>query len=161
MILTDDECFDILITNKIQLARETANKMISKEKWDALSKKMKKLHISDSDLIEKFIIGSGKGGQKLHKTASTVYLKHEPSGLEIKCQESRSREDNRYYARERLCEKLQAISSVEKTKAQQLIEKIKRQKKRRTRRSKLKMLDEKSKVGQIKVLRKKPPLDTH
>ncbi len=116
---------------------------------------MIKLDINEVDLIEKFIIGSGKGGQKLHKTASTVYLKHLPSSLEIKCQESRGREDNRYFARMRLCEKLQAIVSDEKTKEQQENEKIKRQKKRRSRRAKQKMLDEKSKQSQIKVLRKK------
>src|SRR5690606_38594028 len=109
-----------------------------------------------ADLLEKFIIGSGKGGQNLHKTASTVYLKHVPTGFEIKCQESRSREDNRYFARERLCEKLERVSANEKTKEQQRIGKLKRQKKRRSRRSKLKMLDEKSKLGQLKELRKKP-----
>lgn len=131
--------------------------MISKDKWGKLTEKMEKLQIHEADFIEKFILGSGKGGQKLHKTASTVYLKHLPSGLEIKCQESRSREDNRYFARERLYEKLHAILSDEKTKEQQKIEKIKRQKKRRSRRSKQKMLDEKSRLGQIKALRKKPP----
>lgn len=130
--------------------------MISTEKWGKLEEWMAILNIHESDLVEKFIIGSGKGGQKLHKTASTVYLKHLPSGLEIKCQESRSREDNRYFARERLCEKLQAVSSDEKTKEQQRIEKVKRQKRRRSRRSKQKMLDEKSKIGQLKALRKKP-----
>ena len=133
--------------------------MINKDKWDKLAERMETDHIYEADLIEKFILGSGKGGQKLHKTASTVYLKHLPSGLEIKCQDSRSREDNRYFARERLCEKLQAILSDEKTKEQQRIEKIKRQKKRRSRRSKQKMLDEKSKLGLLKELRKKPPLN--
>mgnify|MGYP000414435451 CR=1 FL=1 len=130
--------------------------MISKDKWDKLAEKMAKLHIHEADFVEKFILGSGSGGQKLHKTASTVYMKHMPSGLEIKCQESRSRQDNRYFARERLCEKLQSVLSDEKTKEQQRVEKIKRQKKRRTRRSKQKMLDEKSKVGQLKALRKNP-----
>lgn len=131
--------------------------MISKEKWDKLTDKLNGLQIYEADLIEKFIIGSGSGGQKLHKTASTVYLKHLPTGMEIKCQESRSREENRYYARERLFEKLHAILSDEKSKEQQRVEKIKRQKKRRTRKSKNKMLDEKSRQGQLKVLRKKPP----
>jgi protein subunit release factor B len=130
--------------------------MISTEKWGKLEEWMEKLPIYETDLVEKFILGSGKGGQKLHKTASTVYLKHLPSGLEVKCQESRHREDNRYFARVRLCEKLNAILSDEKTKEQQRIEKIKRQKKRRSRRSQQKMLDEKSKLGQLKALRKKP-----
>ena len=125
--------------------------MISKDKWEKLSEWMEKLHIHGSDLVENFILGSGKGGQKLHKTASTVYLKHLPSGLELKCQDSRSREDNRYFARKRLCEKLQALLGCEKTKTQQKIEKIKRQKKRRSRRSKQHMLEEKSKPDEPKV----------
>lgn len=133
--------------------------MITKEKWDKLKERMSHLHIEENDLIEKFIIGSGKGGQKLHKTASTVYLKHLPSGLEMKCQYSRSREDNRYFARERLCEKIQSIFTDEKTKEQQRIAKLKRQKKRRSRRAKQRMLDEKSKQGQIKRLRKKPQIN--
>lgn len=116
--------------------------MINKDKWKKLEQWMARLYINEADFVEKFIVGSGKGGQKLHKTASTVYLKHLPSGLEIKCQDSRSREDNRYFARERLCEKLHLILSDEKTKEQQRIEKIKRQKKRRSRRTKQKILDE-------------------
>lgn len=133
--------------------------MINKDKWDKLKTWMDKLQIHEADLIEKFIVGSGKGGQKLHKTSSVVYLKHLSSGLETKCQESRSREDNRYFARARLCEKLQTLISNEKTKEQQNYEKIKRQKKRRTRRAKEKTMDEKSKQGTLKTLRKKPTLD--
>ncbi len=130
--------------------------MVTQDKWDKLFNWMTMLHINEIDLIEKFILGSGKGGQNLHKTASTVYLKHQPTGVEVKCQESRSREDNRYFARMRLCEKLHSLFSDEKTKAQQEIEKIKRQKRRRSRRAKQKMMDEKSKQGKLKILRKKP-----
>lgn len=133
--------------------------MINKDKWDKLTTWMNQLCISDTELIEKFIVGSGKGGQKLHKTASTVYLKHLPSGLEIKCQESRSREDNRYFARMRLCEKLHALTSTEKTKEQQEIAKVQRQKKRRSRRTKQKILDEKSKKSDLKSLRKTPKIE--
>jgi protein subunit release factor B len=130
--------------------------MINKEKWEKLSGWMSELNIIEEDLYEKFIIGSGKGGQKLHKTAAVVYIKHLPSGIEVKCQESRSREDNRYFARKRLCEKLQSIISDEKTEKQKKIEKIKRQKRRRSRRSKQKMLDAKKQRGQLKVTRQKP-----
>lgn len=113
--------------------------MISKEKWDRLKERMAQLQITEADLVEKFILGSGKGGQKLQKTSSTVYLKHLPSSLEIKCQYSRSRDDNRYFARDRLCDKLQETIGGEKTKEHQRIEKLKRQKKRRARRSKQKI----------------------
>ena len=115
--------------------------MINQDKWNKLAAWMLKLQINKSDLIEKFIIGSGSGGQKMHKTASAVYLKHLKSGIEVKCQDTRLREDNRYFARKRLCEKLHAILSDEKTKEQQKIEKLKRQKKRRSRRSKKKNVD--------------------
>ncbi|KTC94527.1 peptide chain release factor family protein [Legionella erythra] len=130
--------------------------MISKDKWDGLKARMAQLGIEETHLTEKFIIGSGKGGQKLHKTASTVYIKHEPTGFEIKCQESRYREDNRYFARLRLCEKLQTLLSDEKSKEQYAIEKLRRQKKRRSRRAKQRMLEDKSRQSQIKQLRQKP-----
>lgn len=133
--------------------------MITTDKWQRLNAWMQRLSLNEGDLIEKFIIGSGKGGQKLHKTASTVYIKHIPTSLEIKCQDSRSREDNRYFARMRLCEKLQAKYSDEKSKAQACIEKIKRQKKRRSRRAKQKILDKKSQQSTKKSLRKKPLSD--
>jgi protein subunit release factor B len=130
--------------------------MINKEKWDKLTDWMNHLKITEPDLFEKFIVGSGKGGQKLHKTSSTVYLKHLPSGLEIKCQESRSGEDNRYFARMRLCEKVHSTIQGEQSKEQQRLEKIKRQKKRRSRRAQQKVLNEKTKQGKLKILRKKP-----
>lgn len=110
--------------------------MVGKDKWDKLKAWMTLLNIAEAELVEKFIIGSGKGGQKLHKTASSVYLKHLPSGIELKCQDSRSREENRYHARTRLCEKLHATTRGEKTQEQQRIEKLKRQKKRRERKTK-------------------------
>lgn len=131
--------------------------MISKDKWDGLKARMAQLGIEGAHLAEKFIIGSGKGGQKLHKTASTVYIKHIPTGFEIKCQESRYREDNRYFARLRLCEKLHALLSDEKSKEQHAVEKLRRQKKRRSRRAKQRMLEDKSRQSQTKQLRQKPP----
>ena len=93
---------------------------------------MQKLDIKDKDLEEKFILGSGKGGQKASKTSSCVYLKHLPSGLEVKCQATRERETNRFLAKRMLCEKFQELQG-EKTKKQTAIEKIRKQKKRRKR----------------------------
>lgn len=119
--------------------------MITKEKWNKLIELMASLQIQQDELIEKFIIGNGHGGQRLHKRATTVYLKHIPSGFEFKCQESRSREENRYFARVRLCEKLHAIVSDEKSKEQLRIEKLKKQKKRRGRRAQQKVVDENAK----------------
>ncbi|HSX38367.1 MAG TPA: peptide chain release factor-like protein [Chlamydiales bacterium] len=115
---------------------------------------MKKLGIKEADIIEKFILGSGKGGQKINKTSSCVYLKHLPTGLEVKCMRNRSRERNRLLARRQLCERLEDLLFQEKSAKQQAIEKIRRQKKRRSRRSKEKILKEKKYRSEIKKLRK-------
>lgn len=118
--------------------------MITKEKWNKLIELMATMQIQQAELIEKFIIGNGNGGQRLHKRATAVYLKHIPTGLEIKCQDSRSREDNRYFARVRLCEKLHATVSDEKSEEQLRIEKLKKQKKRRGKRAQQKIVEEKA-----------------
>ncbi len=114
--------------------------MTEKSRDDALKKRMDHLGIKEEDLIEKFILGSGSGGQKINKTSSCVYLKHIPTGIEVKCQQDRSREMNRFFARRKLCEELEEQAEGIKSKKQQAREKIKRQKRRRSRRSKEKML---------------------
>jgi len=75
------------------------------DKWDEIWAKMASLGISEDDLIEKFILGSGRGGQNLQKTSSCVYLKHIPTGTEVKCQRTRSLNLNRIYARRELCKR--------------------------------------------------------
>ncbi len=71
---------------------------------DTLIKRLERMGIREEDLEERFVLGSGSGGQKINKTSSCVYLKHLPSGREVTCQETRSREKNREIARTRLCE---------------------------------------------------------
>ena len=110
--------------------------MITEKKRADLIIRMEKLHIHKKDLEEKFIAASGKGGQKLHKTSSTVYLKHLPSGIEIKCQKHRNREDNRFFAKRLLCEKLEKQLLGKKSPSEIKEEKIRKQKKRRARRTK-------------------------
>jgi protein subunit release factor B len=128
--------------------------MVKKEKEEQLKKRMDDLGIFEQDLIEKFILGSGKGGQKVNKSSTCVYLKHLPSGLEVKCQMDRSREMNRFLARRELCDKVEAIIHKEASKKIQEAEKIRRQKKRRSRKQKEKMVEEKKRRGDVKKLRK-------
>lgn len=117
---------------------------------------MGKLGIKEEDLIEKFILGSGSGGQKINKTSSCVYLKHIPTETEVKCQRDRSRSMNRFLARRDLCDRLENLLSEEKSKKQMAIEKIRRQKRRRSRKSKEKMLANKQKHSEKKNLRGPP-----
>lgn len=130
--------------------------MPSPEKLAALEARMERLDITEESLLEKFIHGSGSGGQKINKTASCVYLKHLPTGIEVKCQQQRSRELNRFLARRELCERIEEIREGKKSARQQAIEKIRRQKRRRSRRAKNRMLDAKSRHAQKKDLRKPP-----
>lgn len=117
---------------------------------------MERLGIKEEDLQEKFILGSGRGGQNLQKTSSCVWLKHTPTGHEVKCQKERSRELNRYYARVRLCDKIDEEINKEKSQKQMEFEKIRRQKQRRTRRQKEKVLEAKRQRSALKETRKAP-----
>ena len=132
---------------------------VGKAKERELLKRMAELEIHEDDIAEKFIRGSGKGGQKVNKTSSCVHLKHLPSGIEVKCQQERSQALNRFYARRDLCDKTEEKILGKRSKAKQAAEKIKRQKRRRSRRAKAKMVDTKVKRGKVKNTRKKPSKD--
>lgn len=110
------------------------NNPINPKKVIALNDALKAAGLLEKDFVEKFVRGSGSGGQKINKTSSAVFLKHEPSGIEVKVQKSRSREANRFFARRLLLERYQAEILGTKTKAEKLREKKKKQKKRRSRR---------------------------
>lgn len=62
--------------------------------------------LDEADLVEKFVRGSGRGGQKINKTSSCVQLTHTPSGLAVSVQASRSQARNRVLARRALARKL-------------------------------------------------------
>lgn len=110
---------------------------ISPEKYEQLHSRMSALGIGETDLVEKFIKGSGSGGQKVNKTASCVYLKHHPSGIEVKCQKTRSREANRFFARRELCDRIEMKQLGKDSPQAKRIEKLRKQKARRKRRGRL------------------------
>ena len=112
--------------------------MIRPEKRLALEQKMLALGLLEKDLLEKFILGSGKGGQKINKTHNCVYLKHEPSGISLKCQMDRQREINRFLARRELCEVYEQVLLGKRSVKSQAIEKMRRQKQRKNRKQKAK-----------------------
>ncbi len=130
------------------------NPPITKKKLDDLISRMKELGIEESDLTEKFIHGSGRGGQKLNKTASCVYIKHEPTGIEVKVQKTRSREMNRFYARREICDRIEEKVKGKESREEKRRFKVRKQKERRSRRAKQKMLEEKRMQGEKKELRK-------
>jgi len=121
---------------------------ISSEKEAALLKKMQHLGIRDADIKENFIRSSGPGGQKVNKTSTCVYLKHIPSGIEIKCQRKRSQALNRFLARRLLVEKIETKILKKKTEVQQRLAKLRKQKRKRSKKAKEKIL-------QLKKIRSK------
>lgn len=129
---------------------------VTAEKRQALEERMARLGLREQDLVERFILGAGSGGQKLNKTSSCVYLRHLPSAIEIKCQRERSRELNRFMARRELCEKLEERILGQKSARQQAVEKIRRQKRRRSRRQKEHMLQDKRLHSAKKQSRRAP-----
>ena len=126
---------------------------VSQAKKQALVKKMFSLGIRETDLEEKFIRSSGRGGQKVNKTSSCVYLKHKPTGIEVKCQKERSQSLNRFLARRILTDKIEQLILGKKSAEQKRIAKIRRQKRKRTRRAKEKILKDKAEKSQKKQTR--------
>ena len=126
---------------------------IGSAKKDVMGSRMISLGVRESDLIEKYIRGSGKGGQKINKTSSCVYIKHIPTGIEIKCQKTRSLQMNRFFARRELCDRIevQQLGALARRKQEQF--KLRKQKMRRSRRSKQIMLHDKKHNSGIKQMR--------
>ncbi len=129
--------------------------MISSETVEKIKKRMELASVFEDDLEESFILGSGSGGQKVNKTASTVRLHHAPSQIIIKCGQNRSREVNRWLARQELAEKILERAHSEHSKRRQEQEKIRRQKRRRSRKQQARIMDEKSQHGEKKAARMK------
>ncbi len=129
---------------------------VSRGKEDALRAKMAFLGIKEAELDELFILAGKKGGQKVNKTSACVYLKHRPSGIEVKCQETRSQALNRFLARKILAGKVESLVLGRESAERKKAEKIRRQKRRRSRRAKEKMLKSKKIHSEKKELRRRP-----
>ena len=129
--------------------------MICPGKQAQIAALMAEAKVYEEDLEESFILGGGPGGQKVNKTSSVVRLLHVPSGLQVKCAETRSREDNRWLARRQLAETILEREHRRKSAAAEAREKIRRQKRRRSRRQRDKMLDDKHAHAAKKAARRK------
>jgi protein subunit release factor B len=112
-----------------------------------------RIDIREEDLEEHFVRSRGPGGQKINKTSSCVYLKHIPTGLEVKCREERSQVLNRMRARQILAEKIERLRQRKEAEARSGLEKIKRRNRTKPASLKLKILEEKRRHSQKKALR--------
>jgi protein subunit release factor B len=110
-----------------------------KEKILDLEKRMKTLGIRKADIEEKFIKSSGRGGQKVNKSNSAVFLRHKQTNLSVKCGKARSQHLNRFLALRTLIEKIEAHMTGTPDKEHEKIEKIRKQKQRRKRKTQKKL----------------------
>ena len=122
---------------------------------DGFTGRLRELGLRREDLVEKFIRSAGKGGQNVNKTSTCVYLKHLPTGIEVKCQQERSQAMNRIAALGLLAGKIaQAALRVKQARKQER-EKDRRRTRPRPYRLKEKILETKKKTGEKKRLRAK------
>ncbi len=126
---------------------------VTARKQHELNERMRRLGVRPEDVTESFIRSSGPGGQKVNKSSTCVVLLHRPTGIQVKCQTERSQALNRFLARRMLLDKIERRQLGILSAEQQLREKIRRQKRKRSRRAKAKMLADKRHQAEKKVLR--------
>jgi len=105
------------------------------------------------DIEERFIRGSGPGGQKINKTSSTVWLRHRPTGIEVRCQAERSQAANRERAWLEMCERLERRQRAARDEAQDLREKSRRQTRQKSYGQKVRMIQAKKHRAKNKARR--------
>jgi protein subunit release factor B len=129
---------------------------VGPDKQKALAARMAALELLEDDLEETFVRSSGPGGQNVNKVSSCVQLVHRPTGTSIRCSESRSQALNRYMARLRLVERIEDQRLGAESDRRKAIEKVRRQKRKRSRRAQEKILDGKHHRSSVKAARRLP-----
>ena len=114
---------------------------------------MSALGVEDAEIEESFVRSGGAGGQKVNKSSSCVMLLHRPTGVRVKCQTTRHQAMNRFMALRLLLDKIERMRKGHVEAERSRIEKVRRQKRKRPRRAKERMLADKARRADTKRLR--------
>ena len=117
------------------------------------------LGLRAADVEERFVRGTGPGGQKINKTSSTVWLRHGPTGVEVRCQRERSQVANRELAWRELCEKLESRVRAAREAVVAARETERRRTRQKSRGQKIRMIQSKKHRAGIKAQRGRPERD--
>jgi protein subunit release factor B len=120
---------------------------------DELKKRMEALGIRDEEIEETFVRSGGHGGQNVNKVATCVMLLHRPTGVQVKCQETREQARNRVLARRLLVEKLEQRQREREAARRSAAEKERRKKRGRSRAAKQRILADKARRSEKKSMR--------
>jgi protein subunit release factor B len=117
---------------------------VGSDKEAQLAQRMSELGVREVDIEESFVRSGGHGGQNVNKTSTCVMLVHRPTGVQVKCQSTRQQALNRFLARRVLLDKIEKLQRGHVASERAEAEKIRRQKRRRSRRAKQLMLADKA-----------------
>jgi protein subunit release factor B len=128
---------------------------VGAEKETQLLERMAALGVREADLDESFVRSGGHGGQNVNKVATCVVLVHRPSGIQVKCQDTRHQGRNRFLARQLLLAKIESQRQERARAVRAGKEKIKRQKRKRSRAARERMLADKAHRSRKKETRRR------
>ena len=123
---------------------------------DARAVRLAALGLEAGDFEEKFARSSGPGGQHVNKVSTAVTLRHVPTGAAVTVQDTRSQSMNRQLAWERLLDTIERRRTEERAAKRSEREKKRRQNAKRPWGVKQRMLDSKTRRGQVKKMRGRP-----
>jgi protein subunit release factor B len=118
-----------------------------------IDKRLTALGVAAAEVDERFVRGSGPGGQKINKASSTVWLRHRPTGIEVRCQSERSQSANRIIAWTTLCGRLEARARAAREGERRLREADRRRVRQKSRTQKVRMIEAKKHRAKHKARR--------